>query len=176
MPRDRGLLRALKQAALVTAPLAAVVLLRVPHVGLALRLWLVALGAVAIGALAERALAGRPVGDGSGLRLRLRWGWWRRQWPERVRGLEALEHAVEFSLATAFDVHYRLRPHLRIVAADRLERHGVSLDRQPRRARALLGTEAWDLVRPDRPEPADRAARGIELACLRRVVERLDAL
>jgi hypothetical protein len=174
MRRDPAVRRALRQAALVTAPLVAVLVLRVPHPGLALRLWLVALGAVAIGTLAERALAGRPVGDGSGWRLR--WGWWRRQWPERVRGLEALEHAVEFSLATAFDVHYRLRPHLRIVAAHRLERQGVSLDRQPARARALLGAEAWDLVRPDRPEPPSRSARGLDLAGLRRIVERLDAL
>jgi hypothetical protein len=174
MWRSPGLRRAVRQAALVTVPLVAALALRLPHPCLAVRLWLVALGAIAIGALAERALGGRPVQDGS--ERRLRWGWWRRPAPDRLRGLEAVEHAIEFSLATAFDVHYRLRPHLRVVAAHRLERHGVSLDREPRRARALLGTEAWDLVRPDRPAPPSRSARGLDMDAVRRVVERLDAL
>jgi hypothetical protein len=166
--------RIVQQVAVVTAPLLAVVLLRVPYQGLAVRLWLVALGAIGLGMLTERALAGHLVRDVPGLRLP--WGWWRRQRGERVRALEELEHAVDFSLGTAFDVHYRLRPHVRRIAAHRLGLRGVSLDRQPRRAAALLGPEAWDLARPDRPEPDDRNARGVDLAHLTRVVEGLDAL
>ena len=167
-------LRIVRQVAVVTAPLLAVVLLRVPYLGLAVRLWLVALGAIGLGMLTERALAGRVVRDVPGLRLP--WGWWRRPRGERVRALEELEHAVDFSLGTAFDVHYRLRPHVRRIAAYRLGLRGVNLDRQPRRAAALLGPEAWDLARPDRPEPADRNARGADLAHLTRMVEGLDAL
>jgi hypothetical protein len=163
-----------RQVAVVTAPLAVALIIRAPLPGLALRLWLVALGAIGIAALTERALAGRAVGDGAAWRLR--WGWWRRPPADRVRALEELERAVEFSLATAFDVHYRLRPHLRRIAAHRLALRGVSLDRQPERARALLGAQAWDLVRPGRPEPEDRAGRGLPLAGVRRVVELLDAL
>ena len=159
---------------IATAPLLVVVALRIPYLGLALRLWLVALGAIGLGLLTERALAGRVVRDVPGLRLP--WGWWRRPRGERVRALEELEHAVDFALGTAFDVHYRLRPHVRRVAAYRLGLRGVSLDRQPRRAAELLGPEAWDVARPDRPEPDDRNARGLDLACLRRVVEGLDAL
>lgn len=166
--------RLAQQVALVTLPLLLVVVLRVPYLGLAIRLWLVALGAIGLGMLTERALAGRVVRDVPGPRLP--WGWWRRPRGERVRALEELEHAVDFSLGTAFDVHYRLRPHVRRVAAHRLGLRGVSLDRQPRRAADLLGPDAWDLARPDRPEPDDRNARGLDLAHLVRVVEGLDAL
>ena len=163
-----------QQVAFVTAPLLLVLLLRVPYLGLAVRLWLVALGAIGLGMLTERALAGHVVRDVPGLRLP--WGWWRRTRGERVRALEELEHAVDFSLGTAFDVHYRLRPHVRRIAAYRLGLRGVSLDRQPRRAAELLGPDAWDLARADRPEPDDRNARGFDLAHLTRVVEGLDAL
>lgn len=166
--------RLARQVAVVTAPLLAVLLLRIPYQGLAVRLWLVALGAIGLGMLTERALAGHAVRDVRGLRLP--WGWWRRSRGERVRALEELEHAVDFSMGTAFDVHYRLRPHVRRIAAYRLGLRGVSLERQPRRAAALLGPEAWDLARPDRPEPDDRNARGLDLAHLTRVVEGLDAL
>ena len=157
---------------MATLPLLAVIVARVPYLGLALRLWLVALGAIAIGALSERALAGRPVHDLAGARLR--WPWPRSVRPERVRALEELEHAVDFSLGTAFDVHYRLRPHLRVVAAHRLASRGVRLDSEPARALALLGQDAYELVRPDRPEPEDRGAGGLDLPTLRRVVEALN--
>ena len=163
-----------QQLAVVTAPFVLVIVLRVPFLGLALRLWLVAMGAIGLGLLTEWALAGRVVHDVPGLRLP--WGWWRRPRRERIRALEELEHAVDFSLGTAFDVHYRLRPHVRRVAAYRLSLRGVSLDRQPQRAAALLGPEAWDLARADRPEPEDRNARGLDLAHVKRVVEGLDAL
>lgn len=166
--------RALRRAVAVTLPLMVVLALRLPSLGLAVRLWLVALGAIAIAALVERSVAGVVVADPQAGRLRR--GWWRRPPAERVRPLEELERAVEFSLATAFDVHYRLRPHLQRVALDRLAARGVSLDMQPGRAQALLGRELWDLVRPDRPEPEDRAGPGLPLAVVRRVVERLDEL
>ena len=171
---DPDVRRALGQVAIVTAPLAVVLVLRVPWLGLALRLWLVALGAIGVAALSSRALAGRAVADPAAGRPW--WGWWRRLPPERVRALEELEHAVDFALATAFDVHFRLRPHLRRIAAHRLAVRGISLDGQPERARELLGAETWELVRPGRPEPEDRNGRGVTLAGVRRVVDRLDAL
>jgi hypothetical protein len=155
----------------VTLALLAVVVLRLPYLGVALRLGLVALGAIAISALASAALAGWAVSDGAGYRLP--WGWWRRPRPERARALEELERAVDFSLGTAFDVHYRLRPHLVRIAAHRLAMHGASLEAGSARARAILGPELWELVRPDRPEPEDRNAKGLDPALLGRVVERL---
>lgn len=159
---------------MATLPLVAILILRIPYQALAVRLWLVALGAIAISGLTERALAGRSVGDGPALHLR--WGWWRRPRPERARPLEELEHAVDFSLGTAFDVHYRLRPHLRRIAAYRLAGRGVRLDIEPDRARALVGPDAWDLIRADRPEPEDRSGRGLDLPSIRRAVEQIGAL
>ena len=158
----------------MTAPLAVVLVLRIPYQGLAIRLWLVALGAIGLGELTSRALAGRTVRDVAAPRLP--WGWWRRPRPERIRALEELEHAVDFSLGTAFDVHYRLRPHLRRIAAHRLAGRGVILDGAPERVQALLGPDAWELVRPDRPEPDDRSAQGLDLPTIRRAVEQISGV
>jgi hypothetical protein len=62
------------------------------------------------------------------------------------------------------------------VAAYRLARRGVDLDSEPARSRELLGPEAWELVRPDRPAPERRNAPGLQLDRLRRIVERLNAV
>jgi hypothetical protein len=40
----------------------------------------------------------------------------------------------------------------------------------------VLGPVAWGLVRPDRPAPDDRRAKGIEPGQLERVVDRLESL
>jgi hypothetical protein len=175
---ERTLRRAFGWASAVTLVLLAVLLFRAPYFGTAVRLWLVALAAIFIWTLSARALAGWPVADGSGPDpYWLSWRWWRRK-PEaaRVAGLEELEHAVEFSTATAFDVHFRLRPHLVLIAAHRLSRSGVDLESDPERASELLGAEAWELVRPGLPAPERRNERGLDLARVRRVVERLNAI
>jgi hypothetical protein len=173
--RDPALRRALGRGAFLTCLLLALAVFGAPYFDLALRLWLVGLAAVFIWEILGRTQAGW---DRVGIRpRRLDWRRWRRPAPVRqVRGLEELEHAVEFSQSTAFDFHYRLRPHLVQVASHRLAVRGVRLEAQPDRARQLLGEEAWELVRPDRPPPERRNDRGLELATLRRVVARIDAL
>jgi hypothetical protein len=55
-------------------------------------------------------------------------------------------------------------------------RRGISLDSQPDAARAALGGEAYDLVRPDRPPPENRLARGLPVAELDRVVQSLEGV
>jgi hypothetical protein len=55
-------------------------------------------------------------------------------------------------------------------------RHGIDLDRRPQAARALLGEDAWDLVRPDRPAPDDSHSPGVTLQQVRAAVDRLEAL
>ncbi len=52
----------------------------------------------------------------------------------------------------------------------------MSLDREPEKARRLLGDETWELVRPDRPDPADRHAPGLASSALERVVVSLERL
>jgi hypothetical protein len=91
--------------------------------------------------------------------------------------LTRIEQEAALGVAGSFDLHHRLRPRLRRLAQELLaSRRTVSLDEAPDRARALLGEEAWELVRPDRPPPEDRLARGIPINELRRVVESLERL
>lgn len=89
----------------------------------------------------------------------------------------ALVRELELSTYNAFHFYARLRPLLRDVAAHRLRsRYGVELDAEPVRARELVGSEAWDVVRPDRRPPADRLASGPTLGELRVVVDELEAI
>lgn len=91
--------------------------------------------------------------------------------------LRRLENAAALGVAGAFDLHHRLRPRLRRLAADLVEtRRRISLDRDPEAARAALGDTAWELVRGDRPPPADRLARGLPISDLRSVVESLERM
>jgi hypothetical protein len=69
-----------------------------------------------------------------------------------------------------------LRPVLSDIATARLARRGVRLSRDHDEARRLLGPEAWELVRPDRPQPPDRRAPGIAPRELEAVLDRLEAL
>jgi hypothetical protein len=172
---DRALRRVLGRGALVTAVLLALLLFHAPYFGLALRLWMVSLAAILVWELTGSALKGWVVEGPRRRALDLP----RRRRPaatETVRVLEELQHAVEFSLSTAFDFHFRLRPRLVGIASQRLAARGVQLEAQPERAREMLGEEAWGLLRPDRPAPERRNSPGLELDTLRRVVERLDAL
>jgi hypothetical protein len=94
----------------------------------------------------------------------------------RPASLERAEREVALARGTAFDVHYRLRPSLRTVAAGLLLRRGVDLQRSPARASVLVGPDAWELIRPDRPPPEDRAATGISLEAVERAVAALERL
>jgi hypothetical protein len=97
--------------------------------------------------------------------------------PQRIPELERMEREVALGLATAFDLHYRLRPRLRRIAAALLTaRRGIELDASPEAARHALGDDAWEIVRPDREPPPERFAGGIELESLRRAVCALEAL
>jgi len=91
--------------------------------------------------------------------------------------LARLEQETVLGVAGSFDLHFRLRPRLRGLAADLLAaRRNVSLDESPGRARELVGEETWELVREDRPPPEDRLGRGLPINDLRRVVESLERL
>jgi hypothetical protein len=87
----------------------------------------------------------------------------------RARGLpelEKLEREVTLSAASAYDLHYRLLPHLRAIAQARLERSG----HEP--GPDKLG-RWWELLRPDREPPEDRMAKGISAHDLRELVRDL---
>ena len=89
--------------------------------------------------------------------------------------LRRIEHAMALGVASSFDLHFRLAPRLRAVAAGLLQaRRGSSLSDDA--ARDVLGDEGWGLVRPDRPAPGNRLAKGAEPAELERVVHALEAV
>lgn len=89
--------------------------------------------------------------------------------------LARIEDELALGVSGAFDLHHRLVPRLRTVAAGLLSaRRRVSLDGEPDEAQRILGDETWELVRPDRPPPEDRLARGIAPSRLTHVVDSLE--
>jgi hypothetical protein len=94
----------------------------------------------------------------------------------KVDSLDRAENIVAIAVSSAGDTHWRLRPALREVATTALHGRGVDLDADPAAARRLLGDEAFELVRPDRPRPDDAFAPGIPPDALDRVLSRLEEL
>lgn len=92
--------------------------------------------------------------------------------PRRLPELERLERELTMATATSFDLHTRLRPLAREIAASRLAARGDRLEESEEE----LGEELWALVRPDRPIPSDRHGAGISPQALRGIVDRLEAL
>ena len=86
-----------------------------------------------------------------------------------VPQLAKIEREVTLAIGNAYDLHTRLLPHLRAIAEARLERSGRTAGPD------TLG-RWWELLRPDRPEPAERFARGIAAAELRALVSDLERL
>ena len=89
---------------------------------------------------------------------------------------EHLDRVVSAATSHAGDLHLRLRPILREIAANGLRRRGVDLDAEPQAAQELLAPETWELVRPDRPRPDNAFARGLAPARLNAVLDDLEAL
>jgi hypothetical protein len=83
--------------------------------------------------------------------------------PELVR----VEREIVLGTTSAGHLHTRLLPLLRDAAVARLG---------PRMTPKVLGKDAWELLRPDRPEPVDRNAPGLSLRRLRELVTILERL
>jgi hypothetical protein len=96
---------------------------------------------------------------------------------ERPGSLSRLEREVSMAGSAAFDVHFRLRPVITELATELLSsRQGIDIDRDPDRARAAVGEDVWEIVRPDRPQPTERHGSGIDEATLGSVVTALERL
>jgi hypothetical protein len=88
-----------------------------------------------------------------------------------------MDRELVLGSADADHAHRRLLPLLRATAAARIgARHGFELERRPEAARALLGDDVWELLRPDRPEPQDRHDPGVPRALIAAVIERVESL
>lgn len=141
---------------------------------LALHVYLLVLAGLTLGWLVIVLDRSHPRPQGSPFDVGLRE---RRRAVHSLPELARLEREVTLATTTAFDVHFRLRPVLRRIAARTLQsRRGVELDRDPATSSRLLGPDLWELVRPDREPPADRSAPGLELAVLGRMVTSLERL
>jgi hypothetical protein len=91
--------------------------------------------------------------------------------------LARVEHEAALGVAGSFDLHFRLVPRLRAIAAGLLTaRRQVSLDGDPVAARELVGDATFELVRADRPAPEDRLGRGIAVHELAVVVDSLERI
>jgi len=129
--------------------------------------YVLALAAIGV-VLATRVLARRSASDArSAFDEALRR---RREERPRPAELARIERELTLGLTNAGYLHVRLLPLLREVATARL---GLDLHRSSQRARLLLGDDVWQLLRPDRPAPADRNARG---ASRREIEQCLDVL
>jgi len=91
--------------------------------------------------------------------------------PSRPPELVRIEREITLGAASAGHLYLRLLPLLREVAVAKL---GVDLERRPERAKTLLGEDAWELLRPDRPPPEDRTAPGLPLHRIRALVDTLE--
>jgi hypothetical protein len=97
--------------------------------------------------------------------------------PARPEELVRLEQQTALAATTAFDAYHRLRPVLREAAAHRLaSRYGVELDRDVGAARAVLGDEAWSVLRPDLPAPRRAFGPGFAIPRLRSVLEAIERI
>jgi hypothetical protein len=101
----------------------------------------------------------------------------RKQASSQPEELLRMDREIVLGNADADHAHRRLLPLLRSVAAARIAaRYGFELERRPDEARALLGEDVWELLRPDRPEPPDRHAAGLPHKSIVTVIERVEAL
>lgn len=94
---------------------------------------------------------------------------------DRPTRLTALEDLAAVGADKAQGTHRHLRPYLRGLLRDRLRSRGIELDTDPR-VPGLLGPETWDLVRPDRPAPADDRSRGLTTGQVQALTDALNRL
>jgi hypothetical protein len=140
----------------------------------ALAIWVVVVAAIALALLVRHVRARRGPRRASRFETALRG---RTETPQPPLELLRMERELELGIADSAHAYRRLLPLLRAAAEARLaSRHGIELDRRPDAAEALLGEEAWQLLRPDRPEPADRHGPGVPRASVAAAIERVESL
>jgi len=161
------------------AVLAAVVLvillaLRPLSTSRALAIWVVVVAALALVVLVRHSRGRRGPQQASRFEAALRG---RKEELQPPVELLRMERELELGIADAAHAHRRLLPLLRAAAEARLSsRYGIDLDRRPESAEALLGEDVWELLRPDRPEPADRHGPGIARERIAATIARLESL
>ena len=162
--------------AAVVAAVVLVVLLAIPDVptSRALAIWVVVVAAFLLVVVIRHSRANAGPKPARRFEAALRE---RKTATSQPEELVRMERELVLGSADAEHAHRRLLPLLRATAAARIAaRHGFELERRPDAARALLGADAWELLRPDRPEPSDRHDAGIPQAQIAAVIARIEAL
>ena len=96
--------------------------------------------------------------------------------PAPLEQLRQVGEVLAAAQVSEFRVDRDLRPLLRPIAAMRLARRGVDLDRHREEARAVLGEPLWELVRADPTHGSNLVAGGISAAGLQSLIERLERI
>ncbi|MFG1673267.1 hypothetical protein [Micromonospora sp. NPDC049282] len=166
-----GRARALLRTVLVTAAVVAVILVGLRAVGLRVPIWIIVAGVLAVLAVRRvtaalspppppRAGARAPAGEEPGT-----WNWSAR---DALRtAINGWERPLDWCADNRERFTSRVLPRLGELADERLrQRHGVTRESDPARARALLGEPLWTFLgtpvrRP--PTPRDLAAIVAEL-------------
>lgn len=157
-----------------TAALVALLATQTLSTSRAVAIWILLVAALALAALVRRLHGGDGPQRARRFETALRGA--PRAAPEPVELLR-FDREIAVGVASAADAHRRLLPLLRAVAAARLGAgHGIELERRPEAARALLGDDLWELVRPDRTELADRHGPGVPRQRVVAAIERLESL
>jgi hypothetical protein len=169
----RALLLARVPAVATVAAVVALIAVR-GRTELVLDAYVLVLGAFFLGVLVGRIRRANPVATASPFERALAGTSSR---GERLPDLEQVERELALARQTAADLHFRLRPRLRVIAARLLHiRRGIELDAEPDPARRALGDELWELVRADREPPTRRDAPGLQLSTAEHMIAALERL
>ena len=158
----------LREASLVTALFAFVVVLEPAWLATTGRLWLVAIVLLGSGASLSTVfgrIPPEPVPASNGLARQL----------GDLRQMRDIEQANDFLIAVDYQLFPFLQRAVREIAVHRLlVRHNVDLQREPDRARDILGQETWQLISPT--ETAEFKARlgSVSLTQLAAVTDALE--
>jgi hypothetical protein len=158
----------LREASLVTALAALVVVLEPTWLATVVRFWLGAIALLGSGAILSTVFGRIPTEPGPASSP-----------PARqlgdLRQMRDIEQANDFLIAVDYQLFPFLQGAVRDIAAQRLlVGHNVDLEREPDRARAILGQETWQLITPT--ETADGKPRlgSVSLAQLVVVADALE--
>jgi hypothetical protein len=158
----------LREVNLVTALAALVLVLEpmwLPTVG---RLWFIAFALLGTGAILSTVFGHIPTEPGPASILRAR------QLGD-IRQMRDIEQANDFLIAVDYQLFPFLQGTVREIAAQRLlVRHNVDIDREPDRARDILGQETWQLLRPTDAAGSKPYVGSISLAQLAVVADALE--
>jgi hypothetical protein len=157
-----------REACLVTALAAIVLVLEPTWLVTVVRLWLGAIALLGSGAILSRVFGQIPTEPGLASTPR------DRQLGE-LRQMRDIEQANDFLLAVDYQLFPFLQGAVRDIAAQRLlVGRNVDLERQPDRARDILGQETWQLITPTQTAGGKPRLGSVSLAQLAAVADALE--